>query len=211
MKTEHKQMLTLWAVIFFSFAVFFGGAYGYLKIKMPPEEQPAEHKSENIPYDNTLPQNANLLFILPDRKQVMICLLFSEGRLNVVFADEAPRELYCGAAPDYTFHTKEEFLEKLIDRFGGLTLTLDGTTARYTGIQIIDFFSKGRQEPTLNAVVTALLHRIAEVGFTRQDLVFFIEQTKTDLTVPDCYDWSERIPELCANPQFFRCADSEES
>lgn len=210
LKTKTKRIFTLWTVIFLSFAVFFGGAYGYLKLTMKKGEQPAENKTERVPYYNALPEDVNLLWILPDKSQILFSLLFSRGCLNVIFADETPRERYCGAAPDYTVRADHTFLGDFIDRFGGLTLTVGGETLRYTGVQVTDLFSVPREEPTLNAVVTSLLNTISQVGFTKQDLTFLIEHTNTDLSLPDCYDWDEYIPDLCRNPQFFRCAESSE-
>ncbi|MBR7071107.1 MAG: hypothetical protein IKI29_02965 [Clostridia bacterium] len=146
------------------------------------------------------------MFVFPDQSEILFGMHFSDERLTVVFADGKPRDSYCGYVPDFTVRTDYQFLANWIDRFGGINLTANDTETRYTGIQIVELFSEiTASQNQLSEILTQHLYQIASFGMTGQDFVFLIENTETDLTVPDCFDWQNHLPGLCRNASFFFC------
>lgn len=187
-----KLLFTRIAVIVLSMTVFAASAYFYLK-NDETVRQSAVPES-NIPYSSA-PDNAALLFDLPHGK-ILFELKFNENVLSVtVDPDDADCTEDC-----FTVAGDEQLVIGMIDRVGGIELLADGELLRFTGIQVIELLERAERPQELrNRVLKEYLKKVGQVGLTRRDFVFIIENSKTGLTVPDCFYWHEYMPELCNN------------
>ena len=75
----------------------------------------------------------------------------------------------------------------------------DGIKTRLTGIQTVKLLNNNSQNET--EILSCVLDAVSETGLSIQDLVFLIENSDTDLTGPDCFDWPERLKGLFQNSE----------
>ena len=187
--------------IFSMLCVFMvSGGYFYLRRNIGAAESPVS----DVPYTFSEPQNSGILVECSGRK-VYLYLDFSNERVTVIFPkilEEDERELY-GYSIDYTLMITEPALAGLIDEVGGVDLEWEGEELRYTGVQVTDYLSR-RPTPQSaeKTLIAALCERISEIGISKEYLVKMVQNGETDLTVPDCYFWSEWLPSLCQNVNF---------
>ena len=45
--------------------------------------------------------------------------------------------------------------------------------------------------------IKQIFSKIAQNGFSKKDFLYVIENSETNLTVPDCYYWSDSIEAVC--------------
>ena len=182
-------------------AVLFIGI-GYLYISAGIKE--VENSQSSVPYSSFSPENAGIMFNIADSK-TLIFLDFDEQRVAFLNADDKKIEenTCCGYSIDYTVSADYDFLADLVDLVGGIELKGETDTLNYTGVQLIELVSSSAQREDLRRdIAAAIFERISLNSFSRSDFAFIIENTLTDLTIPDCYYWSDYIKDMCANPYF---------
>lgn len=174
--------------------VFIGSGYFYLSHELTP----AETKQEAIPYNNTLPQNAGVIFdICGDRT---LCYMnFETETLSIVFDDKntsVGEKLY-GYPADYIVKGDYDLLCGIIDIIGGVELGWEEEILRYTGVQITEKLERTVDRDTLRReIIGKIIEKISYRGFQKEDLLYIIENSETNLTVPDCYYWPQYIKNL---------------
>ena len=88
----------------------------------------------------------------------------------------------------------------MIDRIGGIELMWNSELLRFTGYQLTDMLEQSKEQQNLSLrILEEYIKKLGEIGITRQDLVYLIENSNTDLRVPDCFYWHNYIDKLCKN------------
>ena len=129
--------------------------------------------------------------------KILLNLNFKEEIINIIFL-ETEAENY-GYTVDYDVICNYEMVGYLVDVAGGIEL--DGL--RYTGVQITEMLEYKPQEISSKKTITAkILQGISAVGFTKENLLYIIENSETNLEFIRCFDWVNWIPKLCRFPRF---------
>ena len=81
-------------------------------------------------------------------------------------------------------------------------MDIDGEVLRYTGVQVCDVLSTADMPDITLKIITALCTRISENGFSSDDFIFLIENTRTSLTVPECMYWQGFMKNIFSNVIF---------
>jgi len=180
-----------------------GSAYLYLELSLKTAE--ADNPESNIPYVAPLPDSAGILLKLPDKSGYMLYLDFYGGCILAAQIENTDNSLsnYFGYPTSYTVEADYFVIEGLIDRIGGLEIYSDGEMLRHTGIQVIERVHSSTDSNELKKeLVLNFFEKISETGFTKEDFVFLIENSQTDLTVPDCYFWPPYLTDISKNIRF---------
>jgi hypothetical protein len=199
MKNKFKFYLKLFSICAVCGAIFILSGYFYLNHKL----EPAEIKNPSIPYTQSAPESKGIMFdICGDRSLAFIN--FEAGTLNIAFdvGETKKGDKLYGYTVDYTIESDYELLAYIIDIAGGIDLTFNDETLRYTGVQVTDILTHTADRKDLRRqVITAILKKIKNTGFQKEDFLYIIENSKTNLTIPDCYYWSDYIKTICNNMQ----------
>ncbi len=197
MKNKFKYLLNLLAVCFCVGIIFIGSGYLYLNRELTP----TENKNPSVPYYPESPENKGVMFEICGER-VLFFLNFENSSLSVLFDDsETPLggKLY-GYSVDYKVTGDYDLLAGIIDIAGGIELETEKEVLRYTGVQITDILSRETErEELIRQIILVLTEKISKMGFQKKDFLYIIENSETNLTVPDCYYWSEYINKLCSN------------
>ena len=173
---------------------------GYLYLSANIGDIPAENKTESVPYAPSQPENAGVLLDIAG-SAVFFYLDFETERLPVMVIDQTAdlsQDSYYGYPSHYKITADYSFLAGLIDRIDGIELVIDGEKLRYTGVQTVDLIARTAETYELKKqVISAAFEKIAKTGFSKSDFVYIIENSETNLTVPDCYYWADYLPEMC--------------
>lgn len=172
------------------------GFLGYLYISSQNSEPVKKNESE-IPY-SYIPDNAGVMFEFYEDK-IFTYLDFENEKISVIFANNADISdgYVYGYRIDYTVKPNSVLAAGVIDSVGGIELSVDGEMLRYTGVQISDLLSVTPDSEVLKRqIISVLFEKISQVGLMKTDFVYIIENSDTDLTVPDCYYWSDNIMKM---------------
>lgn len=177
-------------------ALFVSGGYFYLRKSFAP----AEKNVSSVPYTFPVPENKGIMFeICGDL--TFIYLDFENEKLSVIFppGEEYGSEIY-GYPIDFSVKSDYSLIGAIVDYAGGIELSDGGTTLRYTGVQIADLLSRTVDaEEEKRKIFPALFKKIAEEGIDSEVFQYVVENSETDITIPDCYNWHLYIEGLCAN------------
>lgn len=202
-KGSIKSALTALLSAVLSFAVMSAVAYVYLSVD-------SAKKSSVGADDNTVPytqkkENRGVMFSFYDGTRCLFYLDFQNSRITAVLAEnyEQYADNYAGYHVHFTVEADLHLVEGLIDRAGGVELESGGQVLRFTGVQVTELLSVGVSMGQRREIVIGVLDGFTHTGFTATDLVYIIENSKTDLTVPDCYGWHEDLPQMFENINVF--------
>ncbi len=190
-------------VVVFSAAIFFFGAYAYLYYNLNGQTAKADQKDYTVPYEN-LPDNAGIAFLLPDSSAVIAYLDFENRCINVINIEvyDITNNLYYGYTVDFTVETDYQLIGGIVDRVGGVNIQLNGEILRYTGVQVIDLISVNSDANIKPQLITQIFKQISENDFSKDDFIYIIENSKSNLTVVDCIYWLDYIGEMRGNINF---------
>ncbi|MGN0492471.1 MAG: hypothetical protein ACI4F7_02395 [Acutalibacteraceae bacterium] len=177
-------------------SLFVGGGYFYLRKNF----KEAENKVSSVPYSFSAPESKGIMLDICG-SLTFLYLDFEEERLTVIVPPEKEYtdEIF-GYPVDFTVTTDYRLVSAIIDYADGIELNLNGETLRYTGVQVYDILSRTVDTSELKRkIITALLEKIGENGIDGEVFGYIIQNTETDLTVPDCYYWEKYIARLCKN------------
>ena len=129
--------------------------------------------------------------------EILFNLNFNEEIINIIFL-ETEAENY-GYTVDYEIICNYEMIGYLVDVAGGIEL--DGL--RYTGVQITEMLEYNPQDITSKKLITQnIIKGISNNGFAKENLLYIIDNSETNLKFNECFDWVEWIPKLCRFPRF---------
>lgn len=195
LKSKWKIFFKTLAISLGCCAVFVGVGYFYLDSSTKEQTQ---NEVSSVPYAY-VPESAGVLFDVSGDK-TLFYLDFEGKSVSVIIADginEAQQELY-GYSIDYIVEADYNLLEGIIDAVGGVELKSGEEELAFTGVQVVETLTTTPESEELRReIITKILSKIAINGFSRQDFLYIIENSETNLTVPACYYWQDYINELC--------------
>lgn len=160
-----------------------------------------EIKSESVPYSQELDQNVGILCRI-DEEPTFFYLDFERELVVVSLTPDLSNEKEIFGYPvDYKIESSLNLAREVVDYLGGLELELGGEELRYTGFQIIDILSTENNSDLKRQVVCEVLSKISQNGVGTDFFVSVIENSKTNLSVSDCFNWKNSIKKLCLRPQ----------
>lgn len=189
-------------IILFCGVLFLGGSYAYLYLNFNKPVTDVEQKEYNVPYERK-PENCGIAFVFPETSAVLVYLDFENMGLRLLDIENfKPRAEYHGYTADYTVETDYEFIKGIIDRVGGVNLQTDDDTMRYTGTQIVELISTGKGKSIKKDLILQIFAQIEKNNFSKDDFIYIIENSKSNLSLVDCIYWSEYIGEMCKKTDF---------
>lgn len=198
MKKKTESFFRFAAVCILASTVFTVLGWLYLKSEL----KPAENKAESVPYYTSVPENVGIMFELCGEK-TLIYSDFTENTLTVVKADGADGGIIYGYSADFTVTSDYSLIGVIADSVGGINLERENVILSLTGSQLTELLSTTADGGELRKTVTEkIISEIGKNGFSREDFLFIIENSDTDLTVPDCFYWSDYIGEIFKNVRF---------
>ena len=198
-----KNILKKILIIFFCGASVFAASYAYLNFSIKKSMAKIDQKEENVPYEH-IPDNAGIGFVLSDGSALLTYLNFKENCINVVNVEKYDEfnDLYYGYTMDYTVQVNHTLISGLVDRIGGITIRTNGETLRYTGMQVIKLISGDKDGNVKQQIITEIFKQISANGFSKEDFVYIIQNSKTDLSLLNCIYWINHINKICDNIVF---------
>ena len=154
--------------------------------------------AENVPYYETLPQDSTIMFNICD-DSILVNLNFSEKSIKVISAEENAKnqDTVYGYNIDYYLNCNYKTVGYLTDIAGGIELEGE----RYTGVQITDLLEYSAvSKDTKKLITEKIITGISENGFTKEDMLYIIENADTNLKFAASYTWTQYIAELCEFP-----------
>lgn len=176
-------------------SVFVGAGYYYINANL----QPVENEAESVPYSQESPQNAGVLLDISG-DETYFYLDFESEKLYVTLKPFEDSENY-GYSVDYTITTHYEILSNIVDYVGGIDMSVDDTILRCTGIQVCSIYQSSANGKIKREIIEKICEKITENGVALDFFANIIENSQTDLSIPDCYFWDEKIQILCRNLQ----------
>lgn len=189
---------TLW-VSALCLVVFVAGGYFYLD----NANKPTDTKQESVPY-RQIPENCGIL-VESESGKTLFYMDFETEALKIVGAEEIPpdADTFGGYSVDYRLNTDYIMLEGLVDRLGGIDIQIENQTLNYSGAQVSEIIKYNIMSVEVyRSIIKGLVERIADFGIGTADIVFIIENSKTDLEVSECYFWAEYMKKMCSNDIF---------
>lgn len=174
--------------------VIFSCGYFYLDSRL--KKSMVNESVESVPYYTQIPENKSVLMTVCQDK-ILLNLNFEEEIINIIFL-ETEAENY-GYTVDYEVICNYEMIGYLVDVAGGIEL--DGL--RYTGVQITEMLEYNPQDITSKKLITQnIIKGISNNGFAKENLLYIIDNSETNLKFNQCFDWVGWIPKLCRFPRF---------
>ncbi len=198
MKRLAKMYLKAFIISLFCFVIFVSAGFIYLTNKI--KEPVAKNDVSSVPYSAS-PENAGVLLNFAG-DPVFLYLDFEAEEIGVIYPERSAQEsteIY-GYSIDYSIEADYALVSYMVDSVNGIEMAYDSEQLSFTGEQVAELLSNTADTNQLKRDITEkIINKIALYGFLRQDFLYIIENTKTDLTVPDCYYWAENLQKLCKN------------
>ena len=200
-----KRALKSAFIIFCGVLIFFAASFAYLQANLSEPKSEADIKDYTVPY-NTPPQNKGVVALFPSGSALLINLNFTQGSIYLANLDDYNEQTdsYYGYNVDFTIHLDYETIAGIIDRIGGINLEANGEILRYTGVQITEILSVNAENELKSEIIKAIFETISKNGFSNSDFVYIIENSNTNLTVPDCFYWPDYFSDMCRRVWFIK-------
>lgn len=200
--TRFKKAFYVVLSVIVSAAVFTGAAFLFLR----EDSSHADNALEGVPYYEELPNAVGLLFCFEEGGSVFLNLDFDENETRVLLlpngANDSDVTRY-GYTVFKTVKTDYECLSSVIDRLGGIELRDDTLgLLRYTGVQVTETLSHTAAEDIRREIISAVFEKIKAGAFTKETLIYIIENSDTALSFPDAYAWLPHLQDIAADLQF---------
>lgn len=188
---------------FFIVSLYFFVTFGYVILSgYLGNISIAQVEGEKIPYYDEILENTTLLFTINETK-TLFNLDFQKEELNILFCDREEGYYIKGYAVDFYVEADYDLICGIIDNLGGIEIEINNEKLNYTGTQIIDLL-KIENLISREDLIKKIVEKIANNGFYREDFIYIIENSETNITIPDCYDWEIYIKNLCKNENFIQ-------
>lgn len=193
-----KLYLKTFLTLFLCLCIFVSVGFVYIYFKTADTQ--VQKNESFVPY-STLPENAGVLFDVSGN-YVYFYLDFENETLCLLYMDDYDgySNEISGYPIDFTVKSDYSLVSGIVDMLGGIELSTGEEYLTFTGAQITGLLSSSTDEDELEREITQkIIKQISHSGFLRQDFLYIIENSETNLTVPDCYYWSDSIKKLCEN------------
>lgn len=183
-----------------SFALLFFIGVGF--VVLTSKVTLVETKQEKVPYYESVPQNTNILFSVLDT-HTLLCLDFEKNNMKVLSVEDL-NDTYSFSGYDTDFYVECDLnnLADIIDILGGIPLETEEGTLNFTGLQIKEMLEYNKDKEIRKEIKKNIIVKISQIGFSKDNFLYIIKNSNTNLTVPDCYRWEEYIKTLCKNAIF---------
>ena len=190
-------------IIFLSGLLFFGVTYAYLKFSINKPTDSTNKVENKVMYEKT-PQNKGIIITFSHGDALLVYLDFKNRQINLVNVEnyDTACTQYYGYTVDYTVKSSYTLLQEMVDRVGGVNFEYNGKTMRYTGTQVVEMFEKGYENKIKNQIISQIFLKISENSLSKQDLIYLIENCKTDMSFVDCIYWLDYIKEMSGHINF---------
>lgn len=198
-----KRIFKIALITFLSGAIFFGVAYAYLDYNLNEAVEDTDQKDYTVPYVRT-PENCGIALVFPENSATLVYLDF-EGeciRLLDIENFDPTRPEYYGYTADYTVQIGYELIEGVVDRVGGIELEYQGQKSRYTGVQVIDIIAYDSGQDIKRQIILQIFNKISKNSFSKDDFVYIIENSESNLSFVDCIDWIDYIKDMSGRVNF---------
>ncbi len=198
-----KSIIKKVFIIFLCISLFLGLSYAYLYFNFNISTKAVDQKEDTVPYRN-LPDNAGIAFILPDSSAVLMYLDFENNCINAVNIEKYDKTntMYYGYTADFTVELDYTLISEIVDRVGGVDIEINGEIMRYTGVHIIDLISTDSGDELKLQIIDDVFSRISKNNFSKDDFLYIIENSNSNLTVVDCVYWLDYMDEMFSNINF---------
>ena len=191
---------------FLSVAVFAICCIGTLLLSQPENNKniAAEQKTNDIPYKKA-PENKNVYLVIEESEALILALDFEDLRINAVFVDNysSKQDTYLGYKCDYTVELDYPTVCNIIDRLGAIELQTDEGTMRCTGVQVQQLLLQSENPRQFKKqIILKVFEQICKKGFAKDDFLYIIENSTTNLSVVDCFHWHEYLPKMATRINF---------
>ena len=196
MKRKFKRYINNILFLIFFGSVVFSAGYLYLDNKLGGIS--ASESKENVPYYENLPQDTTVMFNICE-DNILVNLCFSDKTIKLVLAEDSVgnQDTVYGYNIDYYLNCDYKTVGYLTDIAGGIELEGE----RFTGVQITDMLEYSVvTKDTKKLITEKIILGISENGFTKEDMLYIIENADTNLKFASAYTWIDYIGELCEFP-----------
>lgn len=191
----------------FIFLIVFGGVIftgGYFWLSSILDKTQVSNGAESIPYYTPVPDSCGILFDICGDK-TLLYFDFQQETVSVAAADDYSQDSgeFLGFTVDYTVKSDYNLVGYLADAAGGVEMDISGENLRYTGVQITQmlvYTNAGRV--VKDRICSQIISGIARQGFTKEDLLYIIENSDTDIKFNVGYPWVEYIQKMCSFARF---------
>ena len=190
--------------LIFGLFIFYLG-YFYLN-NLYKENLIVSENEESVPYVMEKPDNCGILFNICE-DTIILYLDFQNEKLDGVMFDAEKKDNVdlLGYKVDYTISTEYDLIGYFVDIIGGIELVVDGKTFRYTGIQVTEMLEYSNINPkTKSQIFSQIVKGISDVGFTKENLLYIIDNSDTDIKFNEGFIWVDYIQNLS---KYFRIID----
>lgn len=177
---------------------------GYLYIKQITQREPASGNIDSIPYYSHVPENVGIMFeVCSD--EILFVLAFEEKTLNIIYPEKLKNgetDTF-GHRKDYTVICDYGIVGYAVDFVGGIELTIDGETLRYTGEQIVEKLTYSNLSQEIKReIAQKIISGFSVCGFSEDIFLYITENCTTDLKFSNTLGWTDYITELCSFVRF---------
>ncbi len=201
---KKSRIVPLLISVIVSSAVFFAIGLLLLPAEIGTGDDPAPvgDSVSGIPYSS--PENAALLFTMPDGSGALLYLDFESTVLEVTVygnhaEEQAEKSRY---SVYYKMAGSTAFLASLSDRIGGIELAEGGSKRRYFSAGLGQKLSERLSLSEKKEIAAAFFEKTSKMGLSSEDFTFIIEETDTNLSYPVCFGWLPYIEALAENTVF---------
>ena len=175
--------------------LFIGFGYYYID----KHDIKVENEVESVPYYTQIPDSKGVIFVF-GTKSVYTFLDFENSSVTLLYDYHNPQEI--GYEVDYTVETNYSLIADVCDYFEGINLTIDAETLRYTGNQVTELLSVSGDEGLRKNIIIAIFEKMSQQGVEADFFNNIINQSKTNLKMPDCYFWCDFMDDISKDINF---------
>lgn len=195
---KFKHFLKIFSILLCCALIFAGILFSFTRENLIGVDVPKT--DEPYSKDGYLPENTTVLFVFPDNFGAIVELDFSKEFINALIIKDPSKQrakIY-GFNIDHICTCDYSFIIDFIDIIGGITLNRQGESFRYTGVQVCNLTASFTDDTALRAaILEGVFSKISKSGFSNEALSCIIEETRTTLSAPACYGWTENMRKLC--------------
>lgn len=194
MRKKIKRFLKVGIFLLVLELAFFSCGYFYLDSRL--KKTTVNDSVESVPYYTQTPENKTVLLNVC-QDEILFHLNFTEEIINIIFL-ESNAENY-GYSVDFRIYCDYEMVGYLVDVAGGIELE----NLRYTGVQITEMLEYNEKNISFKKTLAKnIIKGIGNNGFTKENLLYIIENSETDLGFAESFYWVNFIPKLCRFARF---------
>ena len=194
--SSFKIFLKTFVISGWCVAIFIGAGYYYIQSQTTT---PTEIENESVPYYDYVPESKGVMLNFGTRC-VYTYLDFENSSITVMINPQETESK--GYKVDFVVNADYNLIAKMVDYFEGINLEIGGETLRYTGGQVVDLLSTNNDNSLRQRIILSFFSKVKEQGVGVDFFNIIITNSKTNLKMPDCYFWKDKMDEISNNINF---------